>query len=169
MCVPSKLISVGGGCKMNNTCTCTKHLCCKVNNVCTYNILWHKVNNACTYTKHVKLIILAHTLSMSWQKMNKAWTYTKHNTATPQLMTIPLMASRSYNQNFIKKIWIQTAIKMSWKFYFKHFYISLKKFCSCYFATKDYFFESPHPAGRCIFHLLLYFWPNEQCSEHVLS
>jgi hypothetical protein len=41
------------------------------------------------------------------------------NTSTPGLKSIPLTTNRSYDQNFLKKISVQTTIKISLKFHFE--------------------------------------------------
>jgi len=95
---------------------------------------------------------------------------------------IPLTTNRSYNQNFLKKISIQTTTEMSLKLHFKlyfqlcaqsvdyHNVSSGDNICSYYFETeRPLIWIPPQPVGGCIFHLIVFFFLLiGGCSEHVL-
>jgi hypothetical protein len=103
-------------------------------------------------------------------------TYQTHcHTATRQVTTIPLMTNQSYDQNFLKKISIQSIIVMSLHFHFKlHFELCAQSFDyrnTCYwdniFMGATYL-NPPRPVGGCIFHLSSYFQLTTRCSERIL-
>ena len=97
------------------------------------------------------------------------------HTATRQVTTIPLMTNQSYDQNFLKKISIQSIIVMSLQFHFKlHFELCAQSFdyrSTCYwdniFMGATYL-NPPRPVGGCIFHLSSYFQLTTRCSERIL-